>query len=79
MSEKSRTILPGVVEKIIDFPLPEQAQIAVEGADASHQIRIENSLKDNNGGEFCLKPGDRVVVTVRAEPEATVATQDKKA
>jgi hypothetical protein len=79
MSEKSRIILPGVVQEIINFPLPEQVQIAVEAADPLYQeIRVENSLTDHYGGEVCLKPGDRVAVTVRAELEATIAEQDAK-
>src|ERR1700722_13927738 len=42
LRKKPSTVLPGIVDKIIDLALPELAQIAVEGADRSYQeIRIE--------------------------------------
>ena len=59
MTEKPNVILPGTVEKIIkpSYPdEPEKAQIAIEGADLLYgEIRIENSLKDENGKEVRLK------------------------
>lgn len=78
MSEKPSTTLPGTVEKIIK-PLtpddPEKAQIAVEGADHLYrEIRIENTLTDENGNQVRLKPGAEVEVTVEAPPEATTPT-----
>jgi archaellum component FlaG (FlaF/FlaG flagellin family) len=55
---------------IIKSPLasePERAQIAVEGAGHPYmQIRIENTLTDENGEEVRLKPGAKVKVTVRS-------------
>jgi hypothetical protein len=67
--------LPGTVERIIASThpsQPEKAQIAVEGADDFYrEIRIENTLLDENGDEVRLKPGVQVEVTVAAEPEAT--------
>src|SRR6266446_3728705 len=62
MSEKPSTTLPGTVEKIIK-PLstddPEKAQITVEGADHLYrEIRIENTLTDENGEKVRLKRGD---------------------
>jgi uncharacterized protein YfaS (alpha-2-macroglobulin family) len=67
--------MPGTVEKIIKPPhpnAPEKAQIAVEGADHLYkELRIENSLTDENGNEVHLKQGAKVDVTVAAEPEAT--------
>ncbi len=76
MSDKPRTSLPATVEKIIKPPapsLPEKAQIAVEGADHLYrEIRIENTLTDQNGDKVRLKPGAEVEVTIEAEPEATV-------
>ena len=46
---------------------PERAQILIEGADHSYQeIRIENTLIDENGEEVRLKPGAKVQVTVRS-------------
>lgn len=77
MSEKPSTTLPAVVEKIIKSPspnTPEKAQIAVEGADHLYrELRIENTLLDENGDKVSLKPGAEVEVTIAAEPEATVA------
>ncbi len=77
MTEKPSTTLSGTVEKIIKPPDPreqEKAQIAVEGADDLYkEIRIENTLKDENGDEVRLKQGAKVEVTVEAEPKDTVA------
>ncbi len=75
MTEKPSVTLPGTVEKIIK-PVhprePEKAQITVEGADELYQeIRIENSLTDENGDKVRLKKGAQVDVTVEAEPGAT--------
>jgi hypothetical protein len=76
MSENPSTTLPGTVEKIIK-PLapqdPEKAQIAVEGADHLYrEIRIDNTLTDENGEKVRLKVGAEVQVTVEAAAEATV-------
>ena len=75
MSDNPSATLPAVVEKIIKPPfagVPEKAQIAVEGADHLYrEIRIENTLTDENGRKVGLKPGAEVQVTVEAEPEAT--------
>ena len=75
MAEKPSVTLPGTVEKII-LPAhprePEKAQISVEGADELYQeIRIENSLTDENGDSVRLKKGAQVDVIVEADPEAT--------
>ena len=76
-AQRSDIILPGIVETILESPLPnkpEKAQIAIEGADDLYrEIRIENTLQDENGGEVSLKPGARVKVTVKAERPATFA------
>lgn len=75
MSEKPATTLPATVEKIIKSPSPdepEKAQISVEGADHLYrELRIENTLIDENGDKVSLKPGAEVEVTIEAEPEAT--------
>jgi hypothetical protein len=75
MAENPSATLPAVVEKIIKPPYagaPEKAQIAVEGADHLYkEIRIENTLIDENGRKVSLKPGAEVEVTVEAGPEAT--------
>jgi len=75
MSDKPSTTLPATVEKIIKSPSPsepEKAQIAVEGADNLYkELRIENTLIDEDGGKVSLKQGAEVDVTIEAEPEAT--------
>jgi hypothetical protein len=71
MSEKASTTLPATVEKIIPSPFPngnEKAQISVEGADHLYrELRIENTLTDENGEKVRLKPGAEVEVTIAAE------------
>jgi len=75
MTERPNVILPGTVEKIIKSPSPgeaEKAQISIEGADDLYrEIRIENSLTDENGDEVGLKKGAEVEVTVEADKDAT--------
>jgi len=54
---------------------PEKAQIAIHGADHLYrEVRIENTLTDENGEKVHLKPGAEVEVTIAAEPEATTAS-----
>jgi hypothetical protein len=71
--EQPSTTMPGTVEKIIPSPRPsqpEKAQIAVYGADHGHRdLRIENTLTDENGDDVRLKKGAHVEVTVTAEPK----------
>jgi hypothetical protein len=73
MNEKPSTTLPATVEKIIKPMFPaeaEKAQIAVHGADHLYrELRIENTLTDENGEKVKLKPGAEVEVTIAAEPE----------
>jgi hypothetical protein len=76
MSEKPSTTLPATVEKIIK-PIapgePEKAQIAIEGADHLYrELRIENTLTNQNGEKVRLKQGAEIEVTLEASPEATV-------
>lgn len=68
---KPALTLPGTVEKIIP-PFasyrPEKAQITIEGADDLYrEIRINNDLKDEEGKQAKLKPGDEVDVTIEAD------------
>lgn len=81
MTEKPSATLSGTVEKIIEFPYttePEKAQTSVEGADHLYkEIRIENTLTDENGDKVQLKPGAEVKVTVEAEPDATMPHDEK--
>jgi hypothetical protein len=80
--EKPNVTLPGKVEKIIKSPdprEPEKAEISIEGADTLYQeIRIENSLMDENGDEVHLKKGAQVAVTVEAEKGATIPGSNGK-
>lgn len=75
MAEKASSTLPGTVEKIIKSPFPDEpdkAQITVEGADHLYrEIRIENTLTDEQGNEVELKQGAQVDVTVEADPDDT--------
>jgi uncharacterized protein YfaS (alpha-2-macroglobulin family) len=75
MNEKPSTTLPAVVERVIKPQLPgqtEKAQISVEGADDLYrELRIENTLTDENGEPVRLKQGAEVEVTIEAPPEAT--------
>jgi hypothetical protein len=82
MPEKSSVTMPGTVEKIIPSVHPsgpEKAQIALEGADELYrEIRIENSLTNENGDEVRLKKGAEVEITVEADPEATTPASKGK-
>jgi len=73
--EKPSVTLPGKVEKIIPGvvpAMPDKAQIAVEGADDLYkEIRVENTLQDEDGKPVALKKGAEVEVTIEAEKHAT--------
>jgi len=80
MPEKPNIKLPATVEKIIKSPdprMPEKAQISIErGADPLYQeIRIENSLTDENGKPVKLKEGAKVEVTVEANASGIIPKQ----
>jgi hypothetical protein len=75
MPEKPTVTLPAKVEQVIP-PIspdePEKVQIAVEGGDALYrEIRIQNTLTDENGDEVRLKEGAEVEVTVEADKTET--------
>lgn len=76
MTDKPSVTLPGTVERIIKPAHPagvEKAQISVEGADDLYrEIRIENTLEDEEGHRVRLKEGAPVDVTVEADSKATV-------
>jgi hypothetical protein len=80
MADKPNVTLPGKVERIIEAPdpdEPEKAQISVEGADTLYkELRIENTLMDENGEQVKLKEGADVDVTVEAEKDATLPKKD---
>jgi hypothetical protein len=81
-SKKPSVTYPGTVEKIIESGhpgVPDKAQVSVEGADELYkEIRIENSLKAENGDDVGLKKGAEVEVTVTADKEATTDRTRKK-
>jgi hypothetical protein len=70
ISEQPRTIIPGIVEKLIPSPtprLPGKAQISIRGETGYRKLRIENSLTDEYGDEVKLEKGGRVEVAVTAD------------
>jgi hypothetical protein len=75
VADKPSVTLTATVEKIIhssDPREPEKAQISIEGADDLYrEIRIENSLTDENGNAVRLKKGAEVEVTVEASSGAS--------
>ncbi len=79
---KPSATFPGTVEKIIPptHPSqPEKAQIGVEGADDLYrEIRVENTLQDENGKPVALKPGAKVDVTIEADFEAPQPKQTSR-
>jgi hypothetical protein len=75
--ERASTIMRGTVDKIIlsrSRKQPEKAQIAVErGTRRYRNLRIENTLTDENGDEVKLKKGAHVEVTVAAAGKTSTA------
>ena len=80
MSNIASSTLPGFVEKVIRPVVPnepEKAQISIEGADHLYrEIRIHNTLIDENGKKVGLKEGAEVEVKVEAPTEATYRKPD---
>jgi hypothetical protein len=75
---KASTTLPGVVEKVIqphpNSGEPEKAQIAVEGADHLYrEIRVPNTLTDENGRKVKLEEGAEVDIKIEADSVVTKA------
>jgi hypothetical protein len=75
--ERPSVSMPGTVDKIIPSrhrSQPEKAQIGVDNAARRYRnLRIENSLTDENGDEVKLRKGAHVEVTVAAEGETSTA------
>ncbi len=73
--DKPSTTLPGTVEKIIkpiDPHAEDTAEISIEKAeDLYREIRVENTLKKENGEEVALKEGAPVDVTIEADKKDT--------
>jgi hypothetical protein len=76
--EQPSATMAGTVDKIIPSPRPsqpEQAQIAIDGAEPRHRdLRIDNTFTDEHGDDVKLKKGAHVEVTVTAEPKTSTAT-----
>jgi hypothetical protein len=77
-TSKASTTLVGKVEKLIQpHPSsgePEKAQIAVEGADHLYrEIRVPNSLTDENGRKVKLEKGAEVDIKIEADSLVTKA------
>jgi hypothetical protein len=72
-AEQPSATMAGTVDKIIPSPRPnqpEQAQIAVDGAEHRHRdLRIDNTFTDEHGDDVKLKKGAHVEVTVTANPK----------
>ncbi len=73
--DKPSTTLAGTVQKIIkpiDPHAEDTAEISIEKAeDLYREIRVENTLKKENGEEVALKEGAPVDVTIEADKKDT--------
>jgi hypothetical protein len=73
--DKPSTTLPGTVQKIIkpiDPDAEDTAEISIEKAeDLYREIRVENTLKDENGEKVGPKEGAPVDVTIEADKKDT--------
>jgi hypothetical protein len=73
--DKPSTTLSGTVQKIIkpiDPDAEDTAEISIEKAeDLYREIRVENTLKDENGERVGLKEGAPVDVTIEADKKDT--------
>jgi hypothetical protein len=82
MTEKPSATLAATVEKVIKSHLPsepDKVQISVEGADHLYrELRIENSLTDQDGNKVALKQGAEIEVTIEADPGGTTAAPPAK-
>jgi hypothetical protein len=70
VSQQPRTVMPGTVDKIIEFRTPrvrETAQISIDGEAGYRKLRVENSLTDEHGHEVKLIKGAPVEITVTAD------------
>jgi uncharacterized protein YfaS (alpha-2-macroglobulin family) len=77
MSARPAVTMDAKVQKIIKSPdprIPDKAEISIEVADELYrEIRIENTLTDENGNEVQLKQGAHVDVTVEADSSETTS------
>ena len=82
MSKKPKSVKPGWVRRIIKpihSSLPEKAEIEVLDADDLYkEIRIENTLHDEQGNPVKLKEHAEVEVVIEADKSATTPKLDGK-
>jgi hypothetical protein len=75
MPDKPSVTLPGTVNKIIPPLAQSQAETAQIVVESDHhlyrEVRIENTLTDDNGGKVSLKLGSPVEVTITAVAGST--------
>jgi hypothetical protein len=75
MPNIAKTSKPGTVKNILpsfDSHEPDKAEIHVHDAEPLYQeIRVPNSLRDENGNEVQLKKGAHVEVHIEADKDAT--------
>ena len=73
MTNKPSLTLPGTVEKIIRPVVPDQsekAQITIDGADHLYkELRIKNTLTDQDGKAVRLQSGSHVRITFSSDPD----------
>src|ERR1700733_14938808 len=77
MPGKPSVTLPGTVEKILPSLSAHPADTVEISVESGHQlyreVRIENTLTDENGQKVSLKLGSPVEVTIAAEASYTTA------
>jgi hypothetical protein len=68
---KKRKKMAATVKKVIQTPgQPERAEIDIhEAEDLYKEVRVENTLTDEQGGESKLKQGDAVDVIIEKDSE----------
>jgi hypothetical protein len=80
MTENRITTKSGTARPIVEPRDPresEKVQITLEGADEHYrELRLENTLTDENGNEVQLKEGAHVDVTVIAHANATTVKSE---
>jgi len=76
MGKMKRKKLRGRVERVLkplDPREPEKAQINIQEADSLYrEVRVENSLTDEDGEKVRLKVGAEVDVVLEADSSATI-------
>ena len=71
---KLKAIKQAIVTKVIpaQYSEPEKAEVHIRDADPLYsELRVENSVTDENGHKAKLKQGSEVKVTIETEPEKT--------